>query len=53
MNKVFGSGQIEIYKNGRWGKVCSENFDISAADIVCRELGFERLPIVYISFEIL
>lgn len=34
-------GSIEVKAFGRWGYVCDDNFDKNAADVVCRELGFE------------
>ena len=36
------SGRIEIAVNGYWGTVCSQNFDKAAADVACRELGFDQ-----------
>ena len=36
-------GHLEIYIGGRWGAVClSDGFSQMAADIVCRQLGYER-----------
>lgn len=35
-------GRIEISLDGYWGTVCSENFDKSAADVACKELGFNE-----------
>ena len=40
-------GRLEICVNGQWGSVCNDGptggdagFDIDAARIVCRQLGF-------------
>ena len=39
-------GRLEICVNGKWGTVCNDGptdndgFDIDAARIVCRQLGF-------------
>ena len=34
-------GRVEILYEGRWGTVCQNHFTIDAADVVCRQLGFE------------
>lgn len=36
----FNKGRLEISINGYWGTVCSVNFNKAAADIACKELGF-------------
>lgn len=35
-------GRLEIFRNGRWGTVCSNTFNLIAANISCKELGFLR-----------
>ena len=36
----YSSGRVEIYLFGTWGTVCENNFNIVAANVACKQLGF-------------
>lgn len=32
------SGRVEVYQDGRWGKICKNHFGLEEAGVVCKEL---------------
>lgn len=40
MGPYASSGNLEVYINNTWGNVCNKGFSQSAADTVCRQIGY-------------
>ena len=40
-DESFSAGRLEIFINSVWGSICSDSFDINAANVACRQLGYQ------------
>ena len=35
------AGRVEVFYEGKWGKICRNEWDINDVKVVCRQLGFQ------------
>ena len=43
-------GRLEICKDGAWGTVCDDYFDMDNARVACRELGYSGASTYYYGY---
>ena len=41
VDDVNYAGRIEVFYQGKWGKICGDELDIDDVKVVCRQLGFQ------------
>ena len=41
VDNVNYAGRVEVFFQGKWGKICRIGWDINDVKVVCRQLGFQ------------
>ncbi|KAG2481927.1 hypothetical protein HYH03_019115 [Edaphochlamys debaryana] len=44
-------GFVQVYREGRWGSICSSGWDDADAEVACRQLGFAAGSAIYIRYD--
>lgn len=42
LNRTFTSGNLEVFVRNKWGIVCDDEWDMTDANVACKQLGFNR-----------
>ena len=45
------AGRVEVFYQGKWGKICRNEWDINDAKVVCRQLGFQSALAEFIGMD--
>ena len=43
--------RVEVFYQGKWGKICRNEWDINGVKVVCRQLGFQSTLAEFIGMD--
>ncbi|KAK2556118.1 Hemicentin-2 [Acropora cervicornis] len=51
INEINYAGRVEVFYQGKWGKICRNKWDINDVKVVCRQLGFQSALAEFIGMD--
>ena len=51
VNDIDYAGRVEVFYQGKWGKICRNEWDIDDVKVVCRQLGFQSAVAEFIGMD--
>ena len=51
VNDLNYAGRVEVFYQGKWGKICRNEWDINDVKVVCRQLGFQSALAEFIGMD--
>ena len=45
------AGRVEVFYQGKWGKICRNKWDINDANVVCKQLGFQSVLAEFVGMD--
>ena len=51
VNGINYAGRVEVFYQGKWGKICRNEWDINDVKVVCRQLGFQSALAEFIEMD--
>ncbi|XP_044179629.1 neurotrypsin-like [Acropora millepora] len=51
LDSINYAGRVEVFYQGKWGKICRNKWDINDVKVVCRQLGFQSAVAEFIGMD--
>ena len=51
LDRINYAGRVEVFYQGKWGKICRNKWDINDVKVVCRQLGFRSAVAEFIGMD--
>ena len=51
LDNINYAGRVEVFYQGKWGKICRNQWDINDVKVVCKQLGFQSAVAEFIGMD--
>ncbi|XP_074608769.1 scavenger receptor cysteine-rich domain-containing group B protein-like [Acropora palmata] len=51
VDSINYAGRVEVFYQGKWGKICRNKWDINDVKVVCKQLGFQSAVAEFIGMD--